>query len=54
MDNDFEIFMYNGTDIIRATDNQVDDIDVEVNNNNQIVWYANDGNDYEIFRTCGN
>lgn len=55
----FEIFLYDGIATKQLTDNDFDDgggadwFRPQINNNAEIVWGGNDGNDYEIFHYDG-
>lgn len=44
-----EIFLYDGKDIKRLTNNNREDYSPRINNKGEIVWYGFDGNDYEIY-----
>ena len=47
--NDYEIFLYDGLETVRITDNAYDDRIPQINASGQVVWYGSDGNDNEIF-----
>jgi len=46
--NDYEIFLWDGTQTIQLTDNEYDDYWPQIDNG-QVVWRGYDGNDCEIF-----
>jgi len=46
---DSEIFLYNGTNIIQLTNNTYPDGGSQINNNGHVVWYGRDQQDSEIF-----
>ena len=46
--NDFEIFFYDGTQVVQITDNNYPDGAPQIHNG-QIVWRGYDGNDDEVF-----
>jgi hypothetical protein len=46
--DDFEIFLYNGTEIVQITDNDSEDRQPVVSGTN-VAWSGWDGNDFEIF-----
>lgn len=48
--NDWEIFFWDGSDVLQLTDNEVDDERPDVWGRT-VVWHASDGNDLEIFMT---
>ena len=51
--NDTEIFLYNGSETVQLTDNDVGDF-LPVTSGNNVVWERDDGNDREIFLYDGN
>lgn len=51
--NDPEIFLYNGSETIQLTNNDVGDFEPAVSGNN-VAWSRNDGNDAEIIFYNGN
>jgi hypothetical protein len=46
--HDYEIYLYNGSQIIQLTDNYYHDFNPQIHNS-EVTWYGYDGNDYEIF-----
>ena len=44
-----DIFLYDGKNIKRLTNNNREDYSPRINNKGEIVWYGFDGNDYEIY-----
>ena len=47
-DHDYEIFLYDGSEVIQLTDNERNDRKPHINDNGQVVWEADIG-DIEIF-----
>jgi hypothetical protein len=45
----WKIFLHNGTDTVRVSDNAYSDEYPKINDNNYLVWQGFDGHDYEIF-----
>ncbi|RMF95303.1 MAG: PEP-CTERM sorting domain-containing protein [Candidatus Schekmanbacteria bacterium] len=47
--SDYEIFFYDGMNIIQLTNNSYDDLYPQINDQNSILWQGSDGTDFEIF-----
>ena len=51
--NDYEIFMYDGSETTQLTVNEFDDWYPDINDNGYVVWQCSRGDDYEIFISDG-